>query len=357
MESVSALLDILLDGALYVVPSSDISEEQTDFEIFAANSAARRMLEGGLDASIVGGRCAALFPGLRESGVLDTYQRVLESGTPERFDIEYAQDTIESWFRVTVSPHGRGLIVVFADIGDLVGARRRAEQHCTDLIEANDQLTSQASELAALAEGIESARQETAEEVRRRRLLEGQLRQLAETDYLTGLANRRSFMESARHAFDKADDSGNPMGVILMDIDHFKAINDQFGHAAGDLALLSISEFLASTPYSDSDRVCRFGGEEFALVLNNKGSEAIWKVAERLRQGISELQISLAPHRITLTASFGCAILSPGDRSIDDLIMRADKALYRAKAKGRNRVEPETEEAAREMDGAARSTG
>ncbi len=164
------------------------------------------------------------------------------------------------------------------------------------------------------------------------------LRQLAVTDPLTQLANRRSLMETLGREFERAKRLQSSLGVIMVDIDHFKRVNDTFGHQDGDRVLISVGQLLARQlrPY---DMAARYGGEEFALILPDANGRSAGQVAERLRSLISELTFGGTLSRLKVTASFGIAAL-PSSRihSLDDLIREADEALYRAKREGRNRV-------------------
>jgi diguanylate cyclase (GGDEF)-like protein len=159
-------------------------------------------------------------------------------------------------------------------------------------------------------------------------------RELATKDALTGVLNRRSFDEQAQALVAACNDSGAPLALVAMDIDHFKRINDSFGHAVGDAVL---KEFTLRILQTSKRRDClyRVGGEEFALLLPHTGMDAAAAFAEVLRRSLERTAFSGAGH---LSASFGVADLLPGD-SLQSLMRRADEALYAAKANGRNRVE------------------
>lgn len=169
------------------------------------------------------------------------------------------------------------------------------------------------------------------------------LRTLAETDALTGLANRRVF--AARFAADAARRAAEqrPIAVIMLDIDHFKAINDRYGHASGDVVLRAVADALRRGVRRD-DLPARLGGEEFAVLLPGTGVDDAAAVAEHLRQQLEGLRCEPAPDAgstgpIRFTASFGVAGIAPGERdNLDALLMAADRRLYEAKASGRNQV-------------------
>ena len=160
------------------------------------------------------------------------------------------------------------------------------------------------------------------------------LETLALTDRLTGLANRHKLDEILDHEFSRTLRYNNHMGVIIMDIDHFKQINDTYGHQTGDLFLQEIAEILQDHTRK-TDTVGRWGGEEFMIICPKTSKQGIVEVAEHLRQAVSNHTFAKVGHH---TASFG-ATLSKTPDNIDSIIRRADKALYQAKDKGRNRVE------------------
>ena len=164
------------------------------------------------------------------------------------------------------------------------------------------------------------------------------LEETAHTDSLTGLNNRGHYFELGETALKKAVRSNSPLAVIMFDADHFKAVNDTYGHAAGDRALVHLAQ-MALQSLRDTDILARVGGEEFAAVLENTTEQAAAEVAERLRASIAATPLILDTEELLLTVSVGVACLIP-DRatSLDALLGLADKALYTAKAGGRNRV-------------------
>jgi len=163
------------------------------------------------------------------------------------------------------------------------------------------------------------------------------LENVAATDSLTGLLNRHAFELIYDQAVHEAKRAQTPIAMMLMDIDHFKNINDNFGHLTGDRVILRIAHMLENSLRS-GDVLCRWGGEEFLILLKNTSLEAAQNVAEKLRQTIAaeNFQLSSKPYRIT--GSFGVAEFCPAE-SLVHFFARTDKALYRAKSAGRNRVE------------------
>jgi diguanylate cyclase (GGDEF)-like protein len=162
--------------------------------------------------------------------------------------------------------------------------------------------------------------------------LERDLRRLASTDSLTGAFNRRAFFVEGSEAVQNAR-AGASLSVVMMDIDHFKSINDRYGHDCGDEALRSVARAAMSVQYPFG----RLGGEEFALLLPGCGAEEAAALAERVRLLIAAIEVETGGAPLTMTCSFGVGEWKPDD-SIDNLLKRADIALYEAKTGGRNRV-------------------
>ncbi|HUG82025.1 MAG TPA: diguanylate cyclase [Bryobacterales bacterium] len=161
------------------------------------------------------------------------------------------------------------------------------------------------------------------------------IERLARTDALTGLANRRTLAEAFAREIARAERMREDLSVIIADLDHFKSINDQYGHIVGDQVLVHAAAVFASgsRPY---DLAARYGGEEFVLVQPGTSTEDAVAVAERIRKEIAELQVPGCPRQ--LTVSLGVASWMPGEAP-EELVARADAALYTAKRIGRNRVE------------------
>lgn len=162
------------------------------------------------------------------------------------------------------------------------------------------------------------------------------MRALAVSDLLTGIANRRGFEEAAEKAIRNAQRQRQPLTLVVTDIDRFKGINDRHGHVAGDRAIQHFAKRMERM-VRRGDLVGRIGGEEFALLLiNTRSTEAI-DVVERIRRDVAAMPVD-GPEAILMTASFGVTDLRPGDTTLANLFARADRALYRAKIDGRDRV-------------------
>lgn len=164
-----------------------------------------------------------------------------------------------------------------------------------------------------------------------------ELRLLASTDSLTGALNRRYFMDLADREQRRAVRYHTPLSVFLIDVDLFKNINDTHGHEAGDAILKRLTAICNDT-LREPDLICRFGGEEFAILLPQTDAQGALQVAERLRHAIADARIAIGEKTIECTASIGVASLQPDNGTIQAVLSRADKALYAAKAAGRNRV-------------------
>ena len=164
------------------------------------------------------------------------------------------------------------------------------------------------------------------------------LEDLARTDSLTGLANRQALMERAKGEFSRARRYSRALSVIMIDIDHFKSINDKYGHAGGDEVLRQLGQQCQSR-LRDSDFLGRIGGEEFALLLPDTPQDKATHVAERMREELSETSIMLNDDiKLNITASFGVAAMNKDDPDFNTVLQRADAALYEAKHGGRNQV-------------------
>ncbi|MCL5059945.1 MAG: diguanylate cyclase [Candidatus Thermoplasmatota archaeon] len=157
------------------------------------------------------------------------------------------------------------------------------------------------------------------------------------TDQLTGLPNRRSAMDQLEQAWSAASRSGLPLSVMVIDIDHFKHINDTYGHAAGDRVLREAAAILRASARRE-DSVCRIGGEEFLVICPNTDLKSAMQSAERLRANLSAKRIAIGQAARTLTISIGVATREPGTADIDALVSMADQALYVAKDSGRNQA-------------------
>jgi diguanylate cyclase (GGDEF)-like protein len=160
---------------------------------------------------------------------------------------------------------------------------------------------------------------------------------LAVVDELTGIANRRRFMEMADRDLEAAIRHGRPLAAMMIDIDHFKNINDTYGHPTGDDVIRAVANRLTEHARR-TDLLGRYGGEEFALLLPETVTRTCRDLAERLRAGVADVPIPTRSGPLTVTVSVGFTARGPSDPDLAALLSRADEALYEAKKAGRNRV-------------------
>lgn len=243
----------------------------------------------GLTA-VVGKKVSEVIPGIKASNpeVFMIYARVAAGGPPEKFETYVKQ--LKLWFSIAAYHTG---------------------DHC----------------FVAMVENITERKQ-----------LQHNYEHMAQIDYLTGLANRRHFMQQAETELARALRYGGALSLLMLDLDNFKLINDNHGHRTGDRVLQTFSELCQST-LREADLIGRLGGEEFVIMLPETGiSEAI-EVAERLRKMTADASIPLeGDQALQFTVSIGVAAMNDLYTHIDALLQKADQALYKAKEEGRNRV-------------------
>jgi diguanylate cyclase (GGDEF)-like protein len=185
---------------------------------------------------------------------------------------------------------------------------------------------------------LQSSQRRAAHLAAERDALIDKLRALSSTDPLTGLLNRRAFFESAERELANGLRHGFEVAVLLMDIDHFKSVNDEHGHAAGDQALVAVAACLQAS-LRQGDVLARHGGEEFVILLTHCGRLSAIGFAERLRVAVSEIQLGSGDEAgFTLTASLGIAASGDNGSQLSALLSQADAAMYCAKRAGRNQV-------------------
>jgi diguanylate cyclase (GGDEF)-like protein len=188
-------------------------------------------------------------------------------------------------------------------------------------------------ELKDSAREREAARQQLVISTQQLKAANEALARESTTDVLTGLANRRAFELKLDEEFDRAARYGTELSLMLLDADHFKSVNDEFGHSAGDQTLKRLAEILTSNTRL-SDTLARYGGEEFAILLPNAGREIALGLAERFRAAIENADWEIRP----MTVSVGVATRSDFVQTRRALVDAADRAMYDAKSEGRNRV-------------------
>jgi diguanylate cyclase (GGDEF)-like protein len=169
--------------------------------------------------------------------------------------------------------------------------------------------------------------------------LQQELHRRGSYDELTNLLNRRTFLESLRRVHDRAARTDTQLGLAMLDVDHFKRINDLHGHQAGDIVLSEVARRLSAS-VRPTDLTCRYGGEEFVVAMPDCSVPAAAGIGERLRAIVSDTPIALPESSITVSVSVGISVATlTSQTGYDHLLQAADRALYRAKAAGRNRVE------------------
>tara|TARA_R110001592_G_scaffold67975_7_gene208284 strand:- start:1582 stop:2820 length:1239 start_codon:yes stop_codon:yes gene_type:complete len=169
-------------------------------------------------------------------------------------------------------------------------------------------------------------------------ILNEKLKDLAAKDSLTGILNRGNFFETAQHLLMLSQRQKSSASFVLMDLDHFKMVNDTYGHFIGDKVLIHFTHTI-QTFLRKSDLIGRLGGEEFAIFLSDTGVDDAFKLADKMRKTIGDSTLEIEGKTVTYTVSLGVVSSEPNDHSINELFKRADLKLYGAKDKGRDRVE------------------
>lgn len=303
-----AVFEVAQDAVLVLSAVRDNAGRLLDAHVVKANPTASRLF-GREPGDLIGASLLTLFSPLSGREINQRCRRVIEGREADRFEIDLSARAGGEWLRATIMPLGDGAVVSFVDVSDLKGALIAAER----------------------------ARAALAAEIRQRQRLEDELRRLSLTDELTGLANRRALLRHLRREIRRMRRHGDPLAVIAVDLDHFKAINDAHGHPAGDALLVGIGALLHDMTRRDLDLVARIGGEEFMVVLPRTGRDEACGLAERLRAELAARSWPIGGTELRVTGSFG-VIACDDHADPRSLIAQADAALYRAKRTGRDRV-------------------
>jgi diguanylate cyclase (GGDEF)-like protein len=218
------------------------------------------------------------------------------------------------------------------------GHDKMIEFQYVDLVEEGIWTMSDVTERSELAEAMRAVNDHLMERLGEIQSLQEQLREQAIRDVLTGLFNRRYLDEVFERELARAMREGYPLTVMMLDLDHFKKLNDTYGHQAGDEVLKSLGNMLRKNARTE-DIPCRYGGEEFLLVLPNMSLADARVRAEQLREKFESMHIAFGQFSMAGTLSIGIATFPGHGRTRDELIEGADQALYAAKHNGRNRVE------------------
>lgn len=204
-------------------------------------------------------------------------------------------------------------------------------------------ITRDANERKRAERSLVEANRQLEVQLRHIRELHEQMREQAIRDDLTGVHNRRHFVEVAERELERAQRQGSALSLVMMDIDHFKNVNDAHGHPTGDVALKAVGAMLRASKRA-SDLACRLGGEEFAVLLVGMGHEGAMERAETWRSTLAAMALPAEGVTLRLTASFGVATFPAQAASLVELMKVADSRMYRAKAMGRDRVAGEGHE-------------
>lgn len=296
------------NGVMVLRAVRDEEEAITDAVVILANRRAGRLMARNFDGPEPV-RVSNLFRGTVEGGPGHDLIESIRSRAPARIEIDLVEPAPARWLRLHAAPLDDGAVITIEDI--------------TEFEEIAAALAVRNSELAA--------------EIKRREAVERELNRLARTDSLTGLANVRAFEEMAASVLRTAERYAQPFVVVAIDLDHFKSVNDRFGHAAGDEVLVELGRILAAATRRNIDVVARLGGEEFFVLMPQTLHCGGVAFAERMRQAVRSHRFRFDGEDFTATASLGVAQWVPGE-TVDATMARADAALYRAKNGGRDRV-------------------
>ena len=256
-------------------------------------------------------------PGVRR--VLGYEPHEIEGRTAESY---YPHSTDRDAFKAAILADG--------EVSDFPGQMVRRDGQVIDISISSHALYDHAGNFAGV-EGIYR-------DVTQRKNLERELQRLATTDMLTGIANRRAFLETAESAYAHSCHSGEPLTLLMLDLDHFKAINDRYGHLEGDRALVAFAQAVKSQLRA-SDAVGRRGGEEFGVLLPLTTLAEGLEAAHRILQSVRALQLNDdTGQAYRITTSLGVGAFRQNDRSLRDMLDRADQALYLAKHRGRDQI-------------------
>ncbi len=278
---------------------------------------------------IVGKNILDFFPRLHDKYLSARFDTVFQGGPPAIFSAQVhgclfhsrAKPSRERLQHVTVSGLLReGEYLAMICVEDVTEVYRRLK----DYSEMRDKAVRELEERQKIEQALRQS--------------EEKLRVLATTDDLTGLLNRRQFIELTSRAILQANRYSHSLSLLIVDIDHFKVINDTYGHQTGDDALVGMVSIFRET-FRQVDILGRVGGEEFAITLPETGRKGAMEVAERLRSSIEQRAIMTVKGELSLSISIGVAVLDEKGEDFERLYSRADRALYEAKNNGRNRIE------------------
>jgi diguanylate cyclase (GGDEF)-like protein len=311
-EFLRSLLDALPSATIAASPIRDAHNEIIDAAIVAANSRAVDFTGHETLAGLMATTLCHAFGDAATSTGWDRHITAMRSGKAQTFDYHHRGEHATRWFHVHSSPIREGLLISMTDITEAKRAFLELEHQKKMLMD----------------------------EMEQRRGLEQELWALAHLDPLTGLPNRRAFREAALLKLAESQTGHRPCAIVTIDIDHFKRVNDAFGHGAGDTVLRRVADIIKAPLRPNTDIGARMGGEEFVVLLPDTDTEAATAFAEKLRRRVEQTVVVLGESEVRPTISLGVA-MNRKSTDLDDLIDRADRALYTAKRTGRNKVATE----------------
>jgi len=291
--------------------------------IVTSNRRAAELI-GSPDAELLDTDGRSTLPFLADPAIWRRCRHAIDLRRSDTIETSLPRNGGTTWLRIAVAPLGDGLLLTLTDI--------------TDLTIANQTLQLRAATLALEIGRERATRRALSEEIGQREERERELRRLAETDPLTALLNRRSFMERANAAIAAAGTEAGEIALVIVDLDHFKQVNDSHGHAAGDAVIRAFADLLLGLFRSERNLVGRFGGEEFAILLQDCNLSCATAAARNIQEALAARSLPVSETlALKVTASLGVATRLPGEE-LSALMARADQALYRAKNEGRNRM-------------------
>ena len=315
-QRVRAALDTLSEGLILLDPQGRIVMANQSFAATVESSV--EQLIGKQATSLPWTERKEVLPGARESSLVASeihapWVEVLADGQSRQGSLLSIQaaDNRSKTFSVSASP-----------ICDDAGRQRGAIASFEDVTRLEQKKNELASALQSLRLSSEKVREQNA-------ILE----RLATRDPLTNCYNRRSFFEQFDTQWNSAQRYGNALSAVMVDVDHFKTVNDNHGHSVGDIVLQRVADTL-QRQVRDTDIVARYGGEEFTLLLPNTDMAEACEMAERIRKAVEEMKLP----QLSVTASLGVSSLSQAPACPQDMLDQADKSLYFAKRNGRNQV-------------------
>lgn len=330
-ELLTTVLDTSPAGIVALRAVRDDEGDIARTVIITANRRAAAMA-GAPDGALVDAEGRQALPFLADDTVWRRCLYVMELRRGDMFETCHEIDGREVWLQIALAPLGDGLVMTLTDISELKLA--------------NLTLQSRAATLALEIGKERATRRALSHELGQREEREQELRRLAETDPLTTLLNRRSLIEKANAEIAAAAASGHETSLFIIDLDHFKQVNDTHGHPAGDAVIRAFADLLLGQMRAGHDLVGRLGGEEFAVVLPRTGAREARRIAERLHQALRRSHLPVSETLdLQVTASIGVATRH-ADEDFNAFVARADKQLYRAKNEGRNCIRSAEDEIA-----------